>query len=246
MRGFAPLTRALALSQLREPVGFFFLVIFSPALLLLLGAIFGNEPAPEFGGRGPVDNMVPGIMIMSLLIIGATVIPQTQALLRTSGALTRLRMTPLNPATYMASDMTVNFAIGIIGPIITLIVALLVFGVNAPQNPLALLGAITLVMVSMLALGYVLAAAVPSVGAANGVGNILMILLMITSGAFIPVASLPPATQRIFEFSPSFHMSRLVQASWEGAAWPGVSVAVVAGLAVVFGVLAVVLMRRVK
>ncbi|HKM25030.1 MAG TPA: ABC transporter permease, partial [Corynebacterium sp.] len=75
MRGYTTLTTALFRSQLREPVGFFFLIVFSPLLLLLLGFIFGNEPAPEFGGRGFIDSLVPGLVTMSVLIVGTSVIP---------------------------------------------------------------------------------------------------------------------------------------------------------------------------
>lgn len=114
MRGYASLTVTLAKSQLREPVGFFFLVVFSPALLLILGMIFGNSPAPEFGGISPVENMFPGIMTMSMIMIGTIIIPQTQAQLRTSGALVRLRMTPLKPHIYLLADMTVNVILGLI------------------------------------------------------------------------------------------------------------------------------------
>ncbi|STC69460.1 ABC transporter permease [Corynebacterium pilosum] len=244
MRAYRALTTAMLKSQFREPVGFFFLIIFSPALLLFLGLIFGNDPTPEFGGRGPIDNMAPGIMVMSILIIGATVLPQAQALLRTTGALTRLKMTPLKPSTYLASDMTVHFVSGVIGPVLTLLVALLVFGVDAPHSLLGLAGAIALAMVTMLAVGYALSAVMPSPGAATGLGNMLMILLMLTSGAFIPVAALSDTVQRLFEFSPSYHMAGLVDAAWQGEAFSLTSVAVLLGVAAVAGLLAVLLFRR--
>lgn len=244
MRGYTQLTKALAISQLREPVGFFFLVIFSPALLLFLGFIFGNKPAPEFGGKGPIDNMVPGLMIMSLLIIGTSVVPQTLVLLRTSGAVNRLRMTPLSATTFMAADMTVNAVLSAIGPVLTLLIAVTVFGVSLPSNVVAFIGVIILGMVAFLAVGYALAAILPSVGAATGVGNLLMILLMLTSGAFVPVALLADNIQRAFHASPAYHLAQLVDQAWRGQSLSWISLAVLASVTVACATLALLLARR--
>lgn len=244
MRGYTTLTTALFRSQLREPVGFFFLIVFSPLLLLLLGFIFGNEPAPEFGGRGFIDSLVPGLVTMSVLIVGTSVIPGAQTHLRTSGALTRLRMTPLTPATFFAADITVNFLTALIGPILTVLTAVVVFGVDLPQNPIGLLAALALGLLAMLALGYTLGSILPSVGAATGIGNLLMIVLMLTSGAFVPVALLDDSIRRIFHLSPSFHLADLVSRSWVGEPWAWTPVAVLAGMAVILGAVALLLARR--
>lgn len=244
MRGYGQLTRMLLKSLLREPVGFFFLIIFSPALFLLLGMIFGNTAVPEFGGHGFIDNMVPGIVIMSILIVGTSVIPQNQLGLRTSGAFTRLRMTPLKPSTYVAADMTVNAAVGMIGPILTIALSMLVFDVEAPQHWFSLIAVLVLGMVAMLGLGYALAMIFPSLAAATGFGNMLMILLMLTSGAFVPVAALAEQVQRAFEFSPSYHFARLVSQAWQGESLSASSALVLVGVAVGFSALALVLTRR--
>lgn len=244
MRGYRTLTTTLFRSQLREPVGFFFLIIFSPALFLLLSLIFGNNPVPEFGGRSLIDNMTPGLVAMSLLIVGTSLVPHNQTHLRTSGALTRLRMTPLPPATFFAADMTVNFLAGMIGPLITIVLAVTFFGVDIPRDIPGLIGALTLGMLAMLALGYTLGGLFPSVGAVTGIGNILMIILMLTSGAFVPVAVLDDNIQRLFHLSPSFHLAQLVAHSWQGEPWNWTSAAVLTGMAVILGGVAVALARR--
>ncbi|MDO5511721.1 ABC transporter permease [Corynebacterium sp.] len=244
MRGYTQLTASLLKSQLREPVGFFFLIIFSPALLLILGMIFGNDPAPEFGGRGFIDNIVPGLVTMSILIVGTSIVPSTQVHLRTSGALTRLRMTPLRASTFFAADITVSFIAALIGPLLTILTAVVVFGVGLPRNPLGLLAALMLGLVAMLALGYALGSLLPSVGAATGLGNMLMIVLMLTSGAFVPVALLDDTIQRIFHLSPSFHLADLVSRSWTGEPWAFTPVAVLLGMALTLGAAALLVSRR--
>ncbi|MBD0860726.1 ABC transporter permease [Gordonia sp. zg691] len=243
MRGYGKLTTAFFKSQLREPVGFFFLLVFSPVLLLILGLIFGNEPAPEFGMRGFVDNMLPGIAVISILIVGVVSVPQNQLILRASGALTRLRVTPLRPRIYVAADLTVHFVLGIVGALLTLVVGIAVFGVDPPDHLAMVILALVLGLVAMLAIGYTLAAIYPSVGAATGVGNVLMIVLMLSSGAFFPADGLNDGIRTVMTFSPVYHLAELVRASWAGGPWPWVSVTVLLGVAVVFGVLSTVLFR---
>ena len=37
---------------LREPAAVIFSVAFAPVFVVVMGLIFGNKPAPEFGGQG--------------------------------------------------------------------------------------------------------------------------------------------------------------------------------------------------
>lgn len=243
MRGYGHLTKALALSQLRDPIGFFFLLVFSPVVLVILGLIFGNEPTPQFGMRGPVDNMLPGLTVISILIIGVLSVPQNQLVLRSTGALTRLRVTPLRPRVYVAADLTVNSALGLAGALLTVGVGVVVFGVEPPRHVAAMVAALVLGLVAMLAIGYTLAAVYPSVGAATGVGNVLMIVFMLTSGAFVPLDAVSGGVRTAMSVSPAYHLAQLVGASWRGQAWNGVSLVALVGVAAVFGALGTVLFR---
>lgn len=243
MRGYRALTGALIRSHLREPVGFFFLLVFSPMLVLILGAVFGNAPAPEFGGHGFVDQMLPGIAVIAVLIVGIMTVPQLQLSLRETGALTRLRITPLRPRTFVAADLTVNFLLGLAGAVLTLVVGVVVFRVAAPENVALVLAGIVLGLLAMIAVGYTLAAILPSVAAATGLGNGLVILLMLTSGTMIPTEALPDGVRTIMPLSPVYHIAEIVRAGWQGAAVPWGSAAVLAGVLVVFGALGTALFR---
>lgn len=243
MTAYTQLTRAFLKSQLREPVGFFFIIIFSPMLLLILGLIFGNDPKPEFGGHGFIDNMLPGVTIMSIIMIGVSAVPQNQLSLRSTGALNRLRSTPLKASTYVAADLTVNFALGFLGAILTLIVGIMVFQVNAPQHLGSLICALLFSLVTMLALGYTLAALYPSLSAAIGIGNGLMIVFIMSSGAFFPTNGLSDGVKTVMAFSPVHHITELVRSSWDGTPWSMNSVLVLVGFTLVLGVLGTVLFK---
>ena len=245
MRSYRALTAALCRSTLREPVGFFFTIVFAPALVLILGLIFGNDPDPDFGGVGYISRTLPAFASLVLAIVGVMTMPLAQLQLRETGALTRLRATPLRPATFVAADLTVNFVLGVVGMFLALLLGILVFGVDAPDSLPQVVLACALGLVAFLALGYTLAALYPSVGAATGIGNILMILLMLTSGAFVPLSELPDGVQRVMDYSPVRHFVDLVQGLWNGEAWSTLwtPTLVLVGMVVVFGALGVVLFR---
>lgn len=245
MTGYRALTITLFRSLLREPVGLFFALIFAPALVLILGLLFDDGPDPNFGGRSFIEATLPAFPSLVLSVTGVVLVPVGHLTLRESGALRRLRLTPLRPATFIAADLTVHFLVGMTGMITALAVGSLAFGVALPGNLAAVLLAAALGLVAFLALGYTLAGLYPSSGAATGIGNLLMLLLMISSGAFIPLAAMPDGVRKVMNFSPVRHFADLINGLWEGREWSALllPIGVLGAMALVFGALGSMLFR---
>ena len=245
MNSYRALTATLFRSLVREPVGLFFAFIFAPTLVLILGLVFDSGPDPEFGGRSFIEATLPAFPSLVVAITGVVLVPVGQLTLRETGALRRLRLTPLRPVTFIAADLTVHFLVGMAGMIVALAVGWLVFGVSPSGNLAVVLLAAALGLVAFLALGYTLASLYPSSGAATGIGNVLMLLLMLSSGAFVPLAAMPNGVQRIIDFSPVRHFADLLQGLWEGQAWATMLLptAVLLGMTIIFGALGARLFR---
>lgn len=245
MTGYRALTATLFRSLVREPVGLFFGFIFAPLLVLILGLLFDSGPDPDFGGRSFIEATLPAFPSLVLAITGVLLVPVGQLTLRESGALRRLRLTPLRPATFIAADLTVNFLVGMSGMIAALAVGWLVFGVTPAGNLAAVLLAAALGLVAFLALGYTLAGLYPSSGAATGIGNVLMLLLMLSSGAFIPLATMSDGVRTVMNFSPVRHFADLIQGLWHEQPWSTLLLptGVLAAMIVCFGVLGSLLFR---
>lgn len=227
MRAYRTLTTMLIRSALREPIGLFFSIIFAPLLVTILGAIFGNDPMPQFGNRGFVDAILPSCATMVMAMTGFMLLPISQLQARESGALGRLRATPLSPWTYVAADLSVNTVITLIGVVLALMVGALGFGATMGGHVLGLVGALVLGLLAFLTLGYALAAIYPSSKAANGIGNGLFLVSVLTSGAFIPTAQVPAGVERIQKVSPFYYLSELLRSQWTGQAWPQYTTAIV-------------------
>ena len=74
-------------------------------------------------------------------------------------------------------------------------------------------------LAAFLAAGYLIAGRFRNVGAAQGLGNILMYPLICTSGAAVPLAMLPPSILSIAKYSPMTQLTYLTRGLWEGEGW---------------------------
>lgn len=216
MTAYRALLTALWRSQRRDPVGLFFSFAFAPTLVLALGAIFGNHPRSEFDGRGFLDATLPAFASLVLAMTGVLQLPVAMLTLRDTGALRRLGLTPLRRSTFIAASLTIHFVVGMAGILTALALGIAVFGVSMPHNVPGVLVICLIGLGSFLAVGCALAALYPSATAATGIGNGLMILLMLTSGAFTPLAVMPTAIQQLIRYSPVRWFVEAAQHAWDG------------------------------
>lgn len=245
MTAFAALLNVQTRRTLREPAAVFFMLAFAPLFALTMGFIFGNEPTREFAGRGYLDANLVSFTAIIVTVVGLIVLPVDLVGQRETGALRRFRATPLNPAIYLAADVVVRFAISMISIAAMLIVGVLGFGADPAGSLFAVLLAAALGVLVLLAVGYALSALLPSQGAAQAVGNILVFPLIFLSGAAVPMEVLPPRVYEVAQFSPVTQLVQLLQGLWQGQAWSEqwVPLAVLAGLLALAATIAARLFR---
>ena len=213
MHTFIQLCRVTAMRALREPVTIIFALIFAPAFIGCMGLIFGNTPAPEFGGKGFLE---ANFAITALIIVPVDLVTQ-----RGAGVLRRFRATPLNPALYLAADVLSRLVLGLVSFAAMYAITVLGFGVR-PASAGAFISALAATMLGLaafLAAGYLIAGRFRNVGAAQGLGNILMYPLIFTSGAAVPLAMLPPGILAIAKYSPMTQLTYLTRGLWLGEGW---------------------------
>lgn len=93
-----------------------------------------------FGRQGFVDATLPAYAALGMPIMGVLTLPVRDLPLRESGALLRMRATPLRRRNYVAADLTVNVLIGLTGIVFALLV-----GVVGPRGATAVLVGIIVV-----------------------------------------------------------------------------------------------------
>ena len=115
MRGLKELTWINLKLYIREPIGTFFTLAFPPLLIVLFGAIYGNDPSPMFGGHGSMDVSMSGYTAIILSTVGFMNIPITIGNYRELGVLRRYQASALRPRVFITADVIANMLMLLLG-----------------------------------------------------------------------------------------------------------------------------------
>ena len=219
MRGFRKLTLVNLKLYLREPIATFFTLAFPPLLVVLFGAMYGNDPLPMFGGYGSMDVSMPAYTAMILGTVGLLGVPITISGYRESGVLRRFQATPMRPLTYILADIVANLVTTLLGMMGLVIIGWLLYRVQFEGQVMAVILAVVFCGLAMFSIGYLIAGLAPGARTAQVVGMVIFYPMMFLSGASIPLEVMPETIQRLADFLPLTYVVRLLRGLWFGDAW---------------------------
>jgi len=204
---------------LREPIATFFTLAFPPLMVVLFGAMYGNDPTPMLGGYGSMDVSMAGYTAMILSTVAFLGVPITISSNRESGVLRRFRTTPLRPVTYIIADILTNLVSTLIGMIGLVLVGWLLYRVRFEGQVIIIFLAVVFSGLSMFSVGYLIAGLAPGARSAQVIGMVIFYPMMFLSGSSIPLEVMPEAVQRISNFIPLTYVVRLLRGLWFGESW---------------------------
>jgi len=219
MRGFRELTLVNLKLYLREPIATFFTLAFPPLMVVLFGAMYGNDPSPMFGGYGSMDVSMPAYTAMILGTVSFLGVPITISGYRESGVLRRFKATPMQPLTYILADIVANLITTLLGMMGLVIIGWLLYRVQFEGQVMAVILAVVFCGLAMFSIGYLIAGLAPGARTAQVVGMVIFYPMMFLSGASIPLEVMPETIQRIADFLPLTYVVRLLRGLWFGDAW---------------------------
>ena len=219
MRGIVKLTWVEMKLFLREPLAAFFTLVFPVMLLLVFGAIFGNDSSPTFEGSRFVDRSTPGYIALVVATSGLLSLSMSIASRREHGVLRRLCVTPLHPGAVLLAHVVVALAMTTLGVGALLAVGRLLFSLRCAGIPLLIAVGFVLSCGCMFAIGTLLASVVSSARAAQAVGMAVFYPMIFLSGAAIPRELLPDGMQRVAVVLPLTHVVTILRALWNGEEW---------------------------
>lgn len=244
MRGLGHLVWVELKLLFREPAAVFFTLAFPLLLLVIFGAIFGNDPAEGFAGYGILDLSVQGYVA---LIIGTATLmglPVTVGSYREHRVFKRLQATPLAAASVIVTHIVVNGILTLVGTLILVLAGKLIFDLRLPESILPLVPAWLLAYTAFATFGFVLGGIFPTARTAQAVGSVLYFPQLFLSGAAgIPRSQFSPTLRSVTEFLPMTQIVNLVGELWRGSGWSLTAVGTLALIGVVSGLLAVRLFR---
>jgi ABC-2 type transport system permease protein len=245
MKSFWKLTLAECKIYFRFPIAAFFTLALLPMILIILGAIFGNEPAAQFGGKGWLDWAVPGFIALVIAISAVMSLPMAMATYRERGILRRYRATPVSPAAVLGAQLVTQFAMTFLGMLLLILIGKVFFNLRFEGNIGSVLAAFTLGCLSFFSIGMILAGVLPNTRTGTIFGNVLLQPMVYLSGVTIPKEVMSKGMQEAIRFNPLTHVVTLLQGMWRGDAWSQhqTEVVVLGAIMVVAGIVAVKVFR---
>jgi ABC-2 type transport system permease protein len=204
---------------LREPIATFFTLAFPPLLVLLFGAMYGNNPSPLLGGYGTMDITMPAYTALILGTIGLLGVPITTSGYREQGVLRRFRATPMRPLTYIIADLLTNLTMTLLGMAILIGVGWALYKVRFEGQVLSVFIAVVFSGLTMFAIGYLIVSLAPGARTTQVLGMVIFYPMMFLSGASIPLEVMPEGVRKISNFLPLTHVVTLLRGLWFGEGW---------------------------
>lgn len=201
----------------REPIAW----IVSLALPCGLLAALGTVPAlrtrdPAFDGLRFIDVFAPSLIVITLAMLGLNIMPIRLATYREKGVLRRMATTPMNPAYLLVAQLVVTTMLAVASVGLLVIIGRLLYGIPMPRRPLGFVLAFGLGMLSLVAVGLLIAAVARSSRVATAVSMPLFFAIMFFGGVYVPRPLLPEVLRRIGDYSPP-GVQALLQ-TWIGSA----------------------------
>jgi ABC-2 type transport system permease protein len=135
---------------------------------------------------------------------------------------------------YLAADVSTNVFIAVIGLVILIIAALLVFDLRFGGNWVYVFGGFLLSAFSLASVGYIVASLSPTGRIAQVVGQVLYFPMMFLSGVAFPPEIMPEGVRTAANWLPLTQVVNLLQSLWFGQGWSIQSVLIL-GLMLVLG-----------
>jgi ABC-type multidrug transport system permease subunit len=229
----------------RDPGSVFFAVAFPVLLLLLIPTVFGTGELPWADGMRFPQWYAPAMAVYGIAVHAFVNVPEGVARARDTGVLRRLRGTPLPSPLYLAGRLGSIVLVALLIMATTMIVGVLVYGVDVPVGRLPV-AAVTLLVgtVSLAALGLMVAAVVPSAGTVPAVALAFLLPLSFVSDIFM-LGELPAAMSAVGWAFPLKHFVHAMVGVFDSGS-PAVDLvhlAAMAGWGVVGAVVAAVTFR---
>ena len=223
---------------IREPITMVFTFALPVLFLFVMGGVFGNVPDPGFyRGVGAIDFYVPAYIGLVITSIGVIGLPVHLTAYRERGVLRRLRASSISVWSLLGSQIIVSLFIAILGGILMVVIAMLVYDVSLPELPGLLVPAFLLGTLSFAAVGFLLGAVFPTTRSAQGIGLILFFVMLILGGAGPPREVMTDVMQLAGDLMPTRYVILSMQDPWLGFGWHQDASLIVAGIMVVTALL---------
>ena len=213
MKAFSTLFRVefrLSLRDMNMPI---FAVIMPVVVMLVVGMMFGDQPAYEGASYTFVAQSVGAVSAIGICAGGAMGLPLVVSNYRHRKILKRYFVTPVSVHTILAVQVAIYTVYALISAVLVFGVAALFFGYAFTGSWPAFVGSYVLVLAAMLALGMMVGGHAPNEKVAGVLASLLYFPMLLLSGTTLPYEMMPTAVQRGADLLPLTQGVKLLKAT---------------------------------
>ena len=197
-------------------------------IVVLLGIIYGNQPAFEGASYSFLEQSFGAICTIAICAGGVMGLPLVISDYRQKKILKRYKVTPTSPILLLAVQISIYTIYSLLSLMLVYLVGSLFFGVRLPGSVGIFMASYLLVMLSTFSIGMMVGGVAPNMKTASIVASVLYFPMLIFSGATLPYEVMPTALQRIADILPLTQGIKLLKAASLGlpmeVAWLPLSV----------------------
>lgn len=196
--------------QLRNRLGLLYLLLFPSVFVLAFRVLYQHEPVP-------LVRHVGELLTVTALAGACLGLPVALVSERERGVWRRYRLAPVSLLELLATSLLARYFLLVLAAVLQIFLAM-GLGMPAPEHTLQLWAAFSVVALSLLGLGLLLAALAGSVTAAQGLGQSVFLPMLILGGVAVRPEAMPELVQRLAAFFPGRYAVLLIQQSVSGEA----------------------------
>lgn len=197
--------------SIREFSSVLFGVLVPIGLIILLGFLYGESTLAETAVR-QIDVSFGAVCTLGICSAGLMGIPIALSDYRWRKILKQYKVTPISPMTLLMAHLLFCFTLSIVSTALVYLFASLLFGFALKGSLLTFIGVYLLVMISIHAIGMIVASLAPNAQMAGIIASIIYFPMIFLSGATIPYEIMPKALQSVSEFMPMTQGIKLLKA----------------------------------
>jgi ABC-2 type transport system permease protein len=179
-----------------------FAVIMPIIVLVVLGIIYGNQPAFEGADYTFIQQSFGAIASIAICAGGVMGLPLVISDYRKKQILKRFKVTPISPVTILLVEVIVYFLYALLSLLTLLVTAVLFFGFKMQGNFIVFIFGWLLVLISMFSIGMMIGGIAKNSKVAGILASALYFPMLIFSGATLPYEVMPSQMQKIVDVLP--------------------------------------------
>ena len=149
-----------------------------------------------------IDYLVPGIIAFSVMSLGVFSVTEGFIQLKTNGSLRRLKVTPINPVSFLVAQSITRLLMTIINVLTMVAIGVFAFGFSLNGDIFNFMIIAILGIVLFLGFGYGIAGWAKDGNQAAPLSNIIFFPMMFLSGTFFPRETFPDWLQPVTDYMP--------------------------------------------